>query len=614
MRKHLPLFIVVVVLLSLVSAGCVTRAALHSTALFLEDEKTLTVGRTYAKVLNYTYEIPDFEPLVMKVEKLDIKPTESAETEAYYSKMNDAVSLMRSEKFKQAIDALMPMIGVYRDKGIGLYNLGICYLNLKEYDKGRLYLANSYAAGCRDAFRAIDNLNSVIAFDYFQQKKWADAIRYYKTAPADENVSMNVIYCYMELAKTLPRPTNLIMLLYAGNYIVDNGVLDKNILALGDEIGKQLGDSPVEAFLPDAIDVLTYLVKETGNPWTHINLGMLYVHSGKPELAHGQFRLAVERAGGNRDLYRFASGRLVEMGPAAYAYRKEIPFTVTLKSGDLTSAEMEGVFSIPQNGFGETVSSLEVALNGKPVAFDLVKDRYHAEFVSLKLSGDLKAGDNTLTISAQVARKPRRTDAEELAALTAASYDQRSPQYKLYTESSKIYKLSHPLVKKAVADIRKTLKNKDVASIVRAVYDYVIDKMSYELYDNENRPKKDILDRLQKTGGVGLCEDYAVFTASVLRAFGIPALVMAGPTYNAEIGHAWPAVFTPQYDRPIVVDTTWGDSGEMPNYYFLFNTNQTVVEEVGWDSDVLPDAMSSSYRHTNNIAVEFKKEKSEIAL
>ena len=103
MSKHLPLFIVVVVLLSLVSAGCVTRAALHSTALFLEDEKTLTVGRTYAKVLNYTYEIPDFEPLVMKVEKLDLKPTESAETEAYYSKMNDAVSLINSKKFKQPI-------------------------------------------------------------------------------------------------------------------------------------------------------------------------------------------------------------------------------------------------------------------------------------------------------------------------------------------------------------------------------------------------------------------------------------------------------------------------------------------------------------------------------
>jgi transglutaminase-like putative cysteine protease len=614
MRKHILVAAVLVAFLLLTALSCMTRAELHSTPLYQTDEKTITVGRTYEKVLHYQYEIKDFEPVVTKVEKLDLKPTQSDQTTEYHSKMTNALFLMREKKFQEAIEALKPLCAQFKDDGLALYNLGVCYLNLKDWDNARLYFANSYAAGFSEAFRAIDNLNAMLAYSYFEEKNYPDAIRWFKTAPADERVSMDVICCYMEIAKTFPTPKNLIPLLYAGNYIVDNGVLDKNILALGAEIGKQLGDSPVEAYLPNAIAVLEYLARETSDPWMNINLGLLYAHDNRPELALAQYRLAAERAGSNRDLYRFASGRLVEMGEADYRYRKDIPFTVDFKGGDPARAGLDATFTVPQNAYGQTVSGLAVLLNGKPVDFTPVKDRYRAEFVSVKLSGVLKPGENALTVQARVVRSARRFTAQDLASFTAASYDKRSPLYRLYTESTKIYNLSHPLVKKAAADVRARLKKNDVASIVKAVYDYAIEKLRYELYDNENRPKEEILDRLQKTNGVGLCEDYAVFTASVLRSLGIPALVISGPTYNADIGHAWPAVFTPKFDTPIVADTTWADTGEMPNYYFLFNTNQNVVEGVGWDSDVLPGAMALTYRRSAGLEVVFGKEKETITM
>jgi tetratricopeptide (TPR) repeat protein len=596
------------VLISLAFVSCVAMAVYHSKALFLQDEKTITVGRTYEKVMNYRYEFADFEPIVTKVEKLPLKPTKDDGTSEYSAKMNNAISLLRTEKYKEAIEALDTMSREYKDDGLALYNLGVCYIKTKEYDSAIKFFANSYAAGFHEAFGAIDDVHSLIAYNCFQEKNYPDAIRYYKTVPADTNISMNVIYCYMAIAKTFPYPKSLIPLLYAGNYIVDNGVVDKNILALGGEIGRQLGDAPAETYLPNAIAVLEYLVKATDNPWTRINLGMLYAHAGQPEPARGQFEAASQRAGNDKDAFRFASGRMVEMEQTQYRYRKEVPFTVAVKDGNIGKASLEATFSLPQNGFGQTVSGLEVLLNGKPVPFKVVKDRYQAEVVSVNLNGFFAPGDNTFTVQALVGKSARRFEPKILAAFTPASYDKRHPSYKLYTESTKIYNLAHPLVKKGMADIRGKLKKSDVGSIVRAVYDYVIDRMKYELYDNSNRPKEEILDRLQKTDGVGLCEDYAVFTASLLRAFGIPSLVLAGPTFNSDIGHAWPALFTPAYDQAIVVDTTWGDTGQMPNYYFLFNTNQNVVENVAWDSDMLPKAQSLTYRHSSNNEVVFKKE------
>ena len=106
----------------------------------------------------------------------------------------------------------------------------------------------------------------------------------------------------------------------------------------------------------------------------------------------------------------------------------------------------------------------------------------------------------------------------------------------------------------------------------------------------------------------GVCEDYSVLTVSLLRSFGIPALIMSGPMYNSEIGHAWPAFYTPEFSEPIVIDTTWGDTSEMPDYFFLFNSNLTVIENYGWNSDVLPDGYSSLYSTYGNIQVTLKPE------
>lgn len=597
------------VICSIILGSCVSGAATRSQKVFHESGSTIVISRTYEKKTDFQYdELADFEPISYTFEPFASNSrADASESSKYYREMNNAISHLNNERYQQAIDILKPLTEQYFDGGQALYNLAIAYINTADFDAAIKSLAYSYADGYQQAFDVIDNLNGQIGYSHLQNQEYEKAISYLKSVPATENISANILYSYMELSQRSSYPQNIINLLYAGNFIVDNGVKDSNTLNLGLQIGKQLGDNIDKRFLPNSIVILEYLVGIENNPWLNVYLGMLYSNNGQPEDAKQQFSIAAANAGDNADLLEFASKRVVELEPANFLYKNELPFTLTLKEGSISAAQFDITIALPQNKFGQSISELKVELNGEPVEYSLITDRYNSELLKLQLKGVCQKGQNNLVVSAIVSKKIKDYSAAEISNVKLSYYDTSLAEYAMYTESSEIYDLAHPLVQQAYLDLEPSIDRSNVESIVKQVYNYVINKMSYELYDNDNRPRTIILDRLAQTNYIGLCEDYAVFTASILRSFGVPSMVLAGPYLDSEIGHAWPVFYTPDFEKAIAIDTTWGDTSEMPNYYYLFNTNLTVADSVGWDSEILPQGGAFYYTYTSNIEIEMDK-------
>ena len=95
---------------------------------------------------------------------------------------------------------------------------------------------------------------------------------------------------------------------------------------------------------------------------------------------------------------------------------------------------------------------------------------------------------------------------------------------------------------------------------IAGIRQFVCEKLSYDdtAVDEETqsyiRDPDEILSR-----GTGVCLDYAVLTAAMLRSQGIPAKVVYGSVVGTEGLHAWNMVYTT--GGWIRVDTTFEDSG-----------------------------------------------------
>ena len=100
-----------------------------------------------------------------------------------------------------------------------------------------------------------------------------------------------------------------------------------------------------------------------------------------------------------------------------------------------------------------------------------------------------------------------------------------------------------------------TVNAKDDNEKLKAVYDYVTKNMKYD-YQKFSKLSNDYIPSIEEVSkdGKGICYDYAVMTAAMLRSLGVPTKLVMGYKAGITEYHAWNQVYLD--DKWITLDTT----------------------------------------------------------
>lgn len=120
-----------------------------------------------------------------------------------------------------------------------------------------------------------------------------------------------------------------------------------------------------------------------------------------------------------------------------------------------------------------------------------------------------------------------------------------------WSSATKVIKKAEELTEDSTTDSEK----------VFAIYKYIVENIKYD-YKKAATVKSYYIPDVEdvfKTK-TGICYDYAVLFASMLRSVGIPAKVVKGTSTDIEGYHAWNQVYIKETKKWITVDTT-ADAG-----------------------------------------------------
>lgn len=110
-------------------------------------------------------------------------------------------------------------------------------------------------------------------------------------------------------------------------------------------------------------------------------------------------------------------------------------------------------------------------------------------------------------------------------------------------------------IKKA-ASLTKNLKTDNEKA--SAIYSYIVKNYKYD-YNKVSRVTVDYTPDIQNVykGSKGICYDFAVLYAAMLRSVGIPAKLVTGYKSDIKTYHAWNQVYIKETNKWITIDTTY---------------------------------------------------------
>ncbi|MCL4416117.1 MAG: hypothetical protein M1365_05380 [Actinobacteria bacterium] len=157
--------------------------------------------------------------------------------------------------------------------------------------------------------------------------------------------------------------------------------------------------------------------------------------------------------------------------------------------------------------------------------------------------------------------------------LAGKNYDPGDEDLNIYTTDDLFIDSDNPIIIEAA---KKTVGNEtDPVKKAKKLYNYVASKVSYDFVRAKENYDFMYASEILKIGK-GVCADYAILYAALLRASGIPARVVGGiPSFSIlgekgqelDVGHAWTEVKLPGYGW-IPIDITQ-EQGFMNTDYFL---------------------------------------------
>lgn len=115
--------------------------------------------------------------------------------------------------------------------------------------------------------------------------------------------------------------------------------------------------------------------------------------------------------------------------------------------------------------------------------------------------------------------------------------------------------LAKDLVAKAKTKNKKNLTKRQVIDLL---YNYVVTTMKYDYekiegLDYDYVPDIDAVLEAQS----GICYDYSVLLAAMLRSQGIPTKLVKGYTTTTDVYHAWNEIYLEDEKRWAIIDTTY---------------------------------------------------------
>ncbi len=180
-----------------------------------------------------------------------------------------------------------------------------------------------------------------------------------------------------------------------------------------------------------------------------------------------------------------------------------------------------------------------------------------------------------------------------------------------YTQSEYYLDSEDSEIKRIANEITEGIP--DPYSISKALYEYVIEKLEYDFQRLDEKDYKFLKASEILKLNKGICTDYSILYAALLRAKGIPAKVVLGvPVFAivtesegySEYGHAWVEAKLPYYGW-VPLDIT-NESPFMSYNYFL---NLKTFEGIDgfYDSKKTDYSIGVFYRYSNGTA-EIEKE------
>ncbi len=244
--------------------------------------------------------------------------------------------------------------------------------------------------------------------------------------------------------------------------------------------------------------------------------------------------------------------------------------TAPLQNGTVTiNANLadKGIVGIQADVDGNQKLKVKVSLNNQSVYYDIVSGQM------IKVPMQLGNGQYTIELFQNIS-------GSEYQKLYGENIDVS------IANANEVYLLSNQIVNfedsKQISSLAAgMLQNKNSgADKLRAVYDYVVETISYDYnkmsqIDSTYIPNVDQVIE-QKTG---ICYDYAAVMASLLREAGIPAKLVMGYRSDSPDYHAWNEVLLD--GKWITVDATWdsvlkqnGQSFQMEKDAGLYTTEK----------------------------------------
>ena len=205
-----------------------------------------------------------------------------------------------------------------------------------------------------------------------------------------------------------------------------------------------------------------------------------------------------------------------------------------------------------------------------PSVFEVVTDEYGNQYARFEFRDVSPGGSVEATLTYQVS-------VSELAHEVSHCHGRMPSLYLLpetYVESD------HPLVQALAREVSE--RHDSPCGRLKALYDYVVDHITYSSYEAGDRGAVWALDH-----GSGDCTEFADALLALSRASGIPARFLEGVTYRedvradpSQIKHDWVEAYLPGHGW-VPLDPTWGRLPNRRDIYFARMSPDHIIVTVG---------------------------------
>lgn len=540
----------------------------------------------------------------------------------YHFRFMQGFQYMRSKNYDAAIPLFTFCARTYNDEGNALAMRSTCYQALGQLPQA----LDDFLCARKGGYEADDADQQLAAILHrlgsaeLEEGRYAEAISYFKTANSlyGKNRLIDVIvHGYRKLSEQRTGSARVVTLFHMYNYLKKTGARpSENMLNAAGALANALTELPQAKFLSAAVPIIKHSLNSPGKPdlkaYLHYRLGEFHMLLGNNESARNEFS-RVMREYPRSGQYTNSRQRYLSIGRIRYSYLTIQKLTIHSNEPDISSMLFRFKIVMPQSVDQQTAAPPSLFINGRSARYSVVADQSGNQFLDVDGRGYISKGTNIIEVRTTLEKTSTRVPVSRIQSVSLEQYNRTDTRYKILTMSGDIVKLDHPVVASMYAELKEKIKSSNVAEIAAAVYDAVIDKLTYKLYDQLARPKQEMFDRLRRDNYTGVCEDYAALTTALLRRFGIPASCYTGPMLEEKIGHAWPVFYLPDYTA-VTLDATWGETPPYREYYKFFASNLTVAEQRIYHSGIIPQGNSFTLSSDKRLEVKILDKTTRVSL